>query len=71
MRVNVKVKPNSPSQKIEKISENEYIVFLKKPPEKNKANIELMKLLRKHFGTEVKLLKGKTSKNKIIEVKND
>ncbi|MFA4960155.1 MAG: DUF167 domain-containing protein [Candidatus Pacearchaeota archaeon] len=69
MKIEVKVQANSGREEIQKISDSQYKIFLKKPAEKNKANIELLKLLKKYFGTEVKILKGKTSKNKTIEVK--
>ncbi|MEA3248302.1 MAG: DUF167 domain-containing protein [Nanoarchaeota archaeon] len=68
MRINIKVQPNSGRQVIQKISEEEYKVFLKKSPEDNKANKELIKLLKKHFKKEIKIIKGFTSKRKTIEV---
>jgi len=70
MIIEVKVKPNSKKQEIEKISNNKYVVSLKKPAEDNKANIELIKLMKKHTGKNIKIIKGLKSKNKIIEVKN-
>jgi len=68
MILKIKVQPNSGRQEIIKISEDEYKVFLKKSPEDNKANIELTKLLTKHLGKKVKIIKGKTSKKKLVEV---
>ena len=70
MKIEVKVQPNSGREEVQKISENKYKVFLKKPAEKNKANIELLKVLKKYFGVDVKLISGKTSKNKLVDVKN-
>jgi uncharacterized protein (TIGR00251 family) len=68
MIIKVKVKPASGRQNIEKISDSEYKVFLKSRAEDNKANIELLKLLKKHFsGQDIKILKGLKSKDKIIE----
>jgi len=69
MIINVKVKPNRGEQKIEE-SNGGLIVSLKSYPENNKANIELLKLLKKHFGKDIKIIKGKNSRNKVIEVKN-
>ncbi|MDH3353000.1 MAG: DUF167 domain-containing protein [Nanoarchaeota archaeon] len=70
MKLQIKVQPNSGRQEIQtdidgKISK----VFLKKQPEDNKANKELVKFLKKHFGKEVRIIKGFTSKTKTIEVK--
>lgn len=70
MRINVKVKPNSNKEEIIKISEAEYIVSLKEPAKDNKANIELIKLLKRYFKKEVKFIRGLKNKNKIVEVKS-
>ena len=42
--------------------------YLKSPPEKGKANSELLKLLRRKYGGQPKIVSGKSSKTKIIEV---
>lgn len=68
MIINVKVKTSSGRQEIEKISDNDYKVFLKSPPEDGKANGELLRLLKKEFKKDVKIKSGKTSRNKIIEI---
>lgn len=68
MIIDVKVKPNSGKEEIRQISQNEYAVFLKKPAKNNKANIELLKVLQRHFKKKIKIKSGFTSKNKIIEV---
>ncbi|MDO8467897.1 MAG: DUF167 domain-containing protein [Nanoarchaeota archaeon] len=69
MILSIKVKPSSGKQEIEKISESEFKVYLKSHPENNKANEELIKLLKKHFGAkEVKIRSGKTSKKKLVEI---
>jgi len=68
MIVRIKVKPNSREQKIEQISDNEFKIYLKERPEENKANLELLKLLKKEFKKNVKIIKGKTSRNKVVEI---
>ncbi len=71
MIVNIKVKPQSRKQEIVKVNCNEYIVSLKSAPEDNKANMELLKLLKKYFKVEVqdiKIIKGKASKNKLVKI---
>lgn len=67
MKIKVKVKPNSGKQEIDE-KDGVYIVRLKSPPENNKANIELVKLLSRHFGKEVKIKSGFSSRKKIVEV---
>ncbi len=68
MIIHIKVYPGSGKEEIIKINNNEYKVCLKKPAENNKANIELIKLLSKYFKTQVRIVKGLKSRNKIIEI---
>ena len=68
MIIKVKVYPNSGKENIEQISSEEYKVYLKKPAEDNKANIELLKLLKRHFKVEAKIIKGLKSRDKIISI---
>jgi len=67
MIIKVKVKPNSGKQEIEEKIDF-YLVKVKSSPENNKANIELIKILKKYFKKEIKIKSGFTSRNKIIEV---
>ena len=72
MILKIKVKPNSGKQEINIVSGDEYIISLKKRSEDNKANIELLNLLKRYFNISVqniKIIKGLKSRNKIIEVK--
>ena len=70
MIINVKTIPSSNVSKIEKISEKEYITYIKSPPRNNKANIELINLLAKKFNVPIKSIriKNPASKKKIIEI---
>lgn len=66
--IKVLVKPSSKESKITYDHENEhYVVHLKSPPEKNKANKELIKLMTKYFNKRTYIKKGMTSKVKILE----
>lgn len=71
MIIQVRVYASSGREEIVKVNNKEYKVYLKKPAEDNKANIELLKLLKRHFKLETKIVKGLTSKNKIIELKDN
>ena len=64
----IRVKTNSKKQEIKKFGSG-YVVSLKNLPENNKANIELLKLLKKMFNKEVKIIKGLRSKDKVVEIK--
>lgn len=68
MKITIKVQPNSSKSEIQQINETTYKVFLRKPNQKGKANQELEKLLKKHFKQSIKILKGKTSKTKLVEL---
>ncbi len=68
MIIDVKVKPNSGRQDIKKLSEKEYLVYLKKPASEGKANAELLKLLTRYFKKHIRIKSGVASKRKIIEV---
>jgi len=68
MRIKIKVKANSGRQEIIKDNE-EYRIYLKSPPENNKANIELIQLLKRYFGKPVRIISGFTSRKKVIELR--
>jgi len=70
MIINVKVKPNSNKESLEK-SEEGYIANVKERAEDNKANIALIKLLAKQFKISsscVKIKRGLTSRKKVVEI---
>ncbi|MFH1501343.1 MAG: DUF167 domain-containing protein [archaeon] len=72
MIIKVKVKPSYSKREIQSFGDGNYLVYLKSSPENNKANIELVNLLSKHFGTppgRIKIKSGVTSKFKLIEIK--
>lgn len=71
MKIFVKAKPNSREEKVEKIDENNFIVSVKEPPEKGKANNAIKNALAVYFKTasaRVKIISGYSSRNKIIEI---
>lgn len=70
MIIMVKVKPNSKEDKIEKIAEREYVIYVKEPAEDNKANIRLVNMLAKEFDVSFNKIKIKnpTSRKKIVEI---
>ena len=37
-------------------------------PEKGKANLEIVKLFKKEYGRDVKIVSGKTSKRKLVRI---
>ena len=68
MILEVKVKTNSKKRDIEKVDDVKYVAHLKSLPEGGKANSELIKLFSKFFKGKAKILRGKTSKNKLLKI---
>ncbi|RUM31708.1 MAG: DUF167 domain-containing protein [Aquifex sp.] len=71
MVINVKVTPKAKKEEVKKVSDNQFIVKVKEAPEKGKANERVIELLSKHFGipkTKIKIVRGATSRNKVIEI---
>ena len=71
MKINVKAKPGAREEKVEKIDEENFVVSVKEPPIKGKANEAIRNALAVYFKTGsscVKIVAGHTSRNKIIEI---
>jgi len=71
MKISVKLKPNAKEDRIEKISENQFSIWVKARPQKGKANQAAIGILAEYFGvsqSRVKLLKGQTSRYKQLEI---
>lgn len=62
----IKVIPNA--KKNEVIQEGERIVVrVTSPPEKGKANKEVIKILSKYFNSKVRIISGEKNREKFIE----
>ena len=68
MRIIVDVKASSNRDSVELIGEGHYMVHVRAPPRKGKANASIMKLLRRYLGRPVTLVSGHTSNRKVFEV---
>lgn len=72
MKIFVKAKPLAKEEKIEKVNEMSFIVAVKEPPVKGKANKAIAKRLAEYFNvpsSRVVLISGFSSKNKVFEIK--
>jgi len=70
LKIQVKVKPNS---KVGEVSQegDGFVVKVKEPPKEGRANRAVIRLLAEHFGvpqSQIKILSGFTTRNKIIEI---
>ena len=73
MKIFVKVKTKAKIKKLIKIDETHYVISISAPPEKGKANKEIVKTLAKRFDvsiSKVQIFSGEKSKEKIIDVDN-
>lgn len=72
MRINVKGKPLSGKEKVVKVSENNFEVWVKEPPVKGMANTAIRNALAEYFNiaqSQIRLVSGFSSRNKIFEIK--
>ena len=70
MKIRVKIKPNSRTEELSQEGDS-FIVKVKEPPREGKANQAVIKLLAQHFGvpqSQVRIISGLRSRNKVIEV---
>lgn len=71
MKIFVKVKTKAKIKKLVKIDKTHYVVSISSPPEKGKANKEIIKTLARYFDTtisKIKIISGEKSKEKIIKI---
>jgi uncharacterized protein (TIGR00251 family) len=66
-KIKVKLHPGSSQEKINKISENEFEVWIKEKPIDGKANLALEKFLKKELGFSYKVVRGFKSREKVLE----
>lgn len=71
MKLVVTAKPNKKEEKVIKIEDDVFEVWVTAPATENKANKAIITLLSKHFKVSkqnVEIAKGERSKQKIIEI---
>jgi uncharacterized protein (TIGR00251 family) len=68
LRITIEVKTGSRDEGVELIEEGRYLVKVKEPRQKGKANQAVLKLLKKHFCKQARLVSGATSTIKIVEL---
>ena len=71
MFIKVKVYPKSKKQKIQKISDEKFEVFVKSDSKQNQANKEMLELIADFFEVEkksVKIISGYHHPNKMLEI---
>ncbi|MCF6277001.1 MAG: DUF167 domain-containing protein [Candidatus Magasanikbacteria bacterium] len=69
--IKIKVIPKSSENKIEKLEDGSFKIKLTSPPINGKANEALIKLINKEWKipkSKILIKKGKSGKNKLIEI---
>ncbi|MDD5433236.1 MAG: DUF167 domain-containing protein [Candidatus Pacebacteria bacterium] len=73
MQIKIKVKTKAREEKVMKIGEDSFEVYVKALPEKGKANKAVVKALAKYLKVSrdnIKIIAGKATKQKILEMEN-
>ena len=71
MRIFVKTRPGAGGEKVEKIDDTHFIVWVKEPPIKGLANKGVIRVLAKYFDkpkTLLTLKSGHTSSAKVVKI---
>lgn len=69
--IKVRVTPGAPRQQMRMHNDGRFVIKVKSPPLKNRANQELCELLASHFGvptSAVRIINGHHSRNKTIAI---
>ena len=72
MKIFVKAKPKARKNKIEKIDDSNFIILVKEAPVKGRANEAIIESLAEYFNvgkSDIEIIRGQKSKEKIIEIK--
>jgi len=67
MKLKIKVHSNSSQEKIIKINEKSYEIWIKEKPIGGRANFRIEKLLKRELGFRGKIVSGFTSKIKLVK----
>lgn len=73
MKISVQAKPNASRARIKKTGDVSYSVSVKEPALNGRANQAVLQTLADYFQvsiSEVSIIKGQKSRNKVVEIKN-
>jgi len=71
MIIRVKIFPGSKKAHIEKMSENSFVLNIRKKPIEGEANKEAIDMLKEYFNvskSQIRLIRGFKRRNKIFEI---
>lgn len=70
-RIHLRVKPGSSKERLERITDNEFLACVNAPAQEGKANAAAIKLLSEYFDipkSTVIIVKGEKSRDKVIDI---
>ncbi len=67
MKISIRIVPNAKVFKIESM-QDKYKIYVKERAENNKANLALLKGLKKLVGGNVRIISGAKVRNKVLEI---
>lgn len=71
MQIYVKVRPRAKVEKVEKIDDENFVVWVNEPADKGKANEAVLKSLADYFDLpkwKLSIISGHTTRQKVIEI---
>lgn len=71
MRIFITAKPSAKERKVEETGKNRFTVWVKEPPKEGRANTAVLAALAEYLHaskSSLKILSGRTSRNKVIEI---
>jgi len=71
MKIIIKAKPGAKEDKIEKVDEANYTVYVKAPPIDGKANAAIVKMLASHFDVSqslIEIISGHMARVKVVQI---
>ena len=70
MYIHVRAHPKSKNEKLEKLKDDHFEIWVKEPAEKNQANKKIIELLKAHFteSKSVRIISGHHSPSKLFSV---
>lgn len=71
MKIFVTARPRAKENRVEKLGETHFKVFVKAAPKEGKANRAVIEVLSAHFGlpkSRFSIVRGETSKTKVVEL---
>jgi len=73
MKIFVKARPSAKEEEVKKLDDSHFVVSVKEPPIKGRANLAIVQALAKYFGItsdKVKIITGYTSRQKIVRIES-